>query len=249
MGIEVKVLASGSDGNCYRVSDGNSAILLDAGIPIKRIREGCNFDLASVEGAFITHSHGDHCKAVKDLVRFGCYCYMTEKERAVYIEHSMNGCESYESWLKTLARDDKGEGYQTVKVGSFLVLPFSVQHDTPEPVGFLIYSEVAQEKLLYFTDTYYLKRRFGAFDYLIGEVNYDDDSLWEHINGKQTGNARAKRLFTSHMSLDTFLEFLRANDLSKLKKIWICHMSNDHGNEAKIKEAVQRETGAEVEVC
>lgn len=55
--VEMKVLASGSSGNCYIVSDGSSKILLDAGIPIKRIREGTGFQLSQVAGALISHCH------------------------------------------------------------------------------------------------------------------------------------------------------------------------------------------------
>lgn len=250
MAISVKVLASGSDGNCYRVTDGKSIILLDAGIPINRIREGCGFDMTAISGAFITHSHTDHCKAVKDLVRYGTHVYMTGAERKLYMEKYMAGLQVYSGWIRTLEKkSEDSDSYTTVDCGSFKVLPFRVQHDTPEPVGFFVYSTHTHEKLVYFTDTYYVKQRFGAFDYLIGECNYDDATLWEHIDEKQTGSKRAVRLFTSHMSLDNFLDFLRANDLSRLKKIWICHMSNDHGNEAKIKEAVQKETGIEVTIC
>lgn len=243
--IDVKVLASGSSGNCYRVSDGSTAILLDAGIPIKRIREGCGFELHAIEGCFVTHSHSDHCKAVKNLVWAGIPVYMTEGEKREYCRKAK--CE--ESAIHDLTRDADCSNYRTVHCGTFVVKPFQVQHDTEEPVGFFLGSETTHERLLYFTDTFYLRQKFSPFDYLIGEVNYDEESLWEHVEGNETNTARAKRLFSSHMSLDTFLQFLRANDTSRLKKVWICHMSDDHGNEARIKKAVQQETGVEVEVC
>ena len=41
--MEVKVLASGSSGNAYRISDGETALLLDAGIPLKAIQAGLGF--------------------------------------------------------------------------------------------------------------------------------------------------------------------------------------------------------------
>ena len=36
--MEIMPIASGSTGNAYRVSDGESALLLDAGIPIRAIQ-------------------------------------------------------------------------------------------------------------------------------------------------------------------------------------------------------------------
>jgi phosphoribosyl 1,2-cyclic phosphodiesterase len=55
--VEVKVLASGSSGNCYLINDGRTKILLEAGIPIKKIREATGFQLSQVSGALISHCH------------------------------------------------------------------------------------------------------------------------------------------------------------------------------------------------
>lgn len=237
--IDVKVLATGSKGNCYRIYDGSTYLLLDAGIPIKQIRQGCNFKLHEVAGALITHSHKDHCYAVKDLVRAGTRVYMTQGEIQAM---------EYRGVHPLTAMDGKFE-YNTVIIGTFTVKPFHIEHDTPEPVGFFIQSNLTGERLVYFTDTYYIHERFGCFQYLIGEVNYDNDTLWEKVEKHNTPLVQVKRVFRSHMSLDNFLEFLRANDCWHLKKIWICHMSDGHANEERIKEAVQKETGVEVEVC
>lgn len=236
--MDVTVLASGSSGNCYRISDGSTAILLDAGISISRIRRGCRFDLASISGCFVSHFHGDHSRAVNDLMHVGVPVFMTEGEMKA------GGFQCH-----CLFRDFEDGSYQEVYCGTFAVIPFGVQHDTPEPVGFFVQSSLTGERLLYFTDTFYIRQRFAPFDYLIGECNYDEETLEEHIKSRETGAYRAKRLFSSHMSLSNFLQFLKANDISRLKKIWICHMSDDHGNAERIKEAVQKETGVPVEVC
>ena len=60
--MEIKVLASGSSGNAYRISDGETALLLDAGIPIRVIKEALNFQVRNLDGCLITHEHGDHIK-------------------------------------------------------------------------------------------------------------------------------------------------------------------------------------------
>ena len=41
--MDIKILASSSAGNAYRISDGRTSLLLDAGIPIKAIQVGCDF--------------------------------------------------------------------------------------------------------------------------------------------------------------------------------------------------------------
>lgn len=239
--MEIKVLASGSTGNCYRISDGKTHLLLDAGIPIRRIRIGCDFQLHQVSGCLVTHCHGDHSKAVKDLLAACVPVYLPEKE-AQALSLTAAGKPLY-----CLRRG--AEGYRAFPIGTFRVLPFSVEHDTPEPVGYLIGSTTTGEKLLYFTDTFYLRYRFAGLTHIIGECNYDDETLWERYGTGDTPAVRAKRLFSSHMSLKNFLSFLDSTDTSRLRQIYVCHMSDNHGDEARIREQVQRKTGAEVYIC
>ena len=239
--MEIKVLASGSSGNCYFISDGSSSLLLDAGLSIRQIRIGCDFRLAEVSAVLITHHHGDHSKAVKDLLYAG-YKVCIPRLEAEQIPLVFGGKRIH--FLKHTEDE-----YEPFQAGSFCILPFRVQHDTPEPVGYLIGSNTTGEKLLYFTDTYYLRYRFSGMTHIIGECNYDDETLQEHLEQGLTPSARAKRLFTSHMSLHNLMDFLRASDLSRLQQIYLCHMSDDHSNEARIRTAIQRLTGAEVYIC
>lgn len=240
MPVDIQVLASGSSGNCYRISDGYTNILLDAGIPIRRIRAGCGFGLRDIAACLVTHSHGDHCKAVDDLLRAAVTVYMPPGEI------SAAGIAPHHRLRPLRAENDL---YQPISARSFVIQPFRVEHDTPEPVGYLLASSKTGERLLYFTDTFFVRNRFSGLTHIIGEVNYNRDVLWQHVTDGQTPAVRAKRLFASHMSLDTFLDFLRSNDISKLQQIYVCHMSDDHGDAAATRETIQRLTGAEVYIC
>ena len=65
-------LGSGSQqGNCYLLDSGNEVLILDAGIPIKQIKKGLNWDISKVVGVCVTHAHIDHAKAVKDFENMG----------------------------------------------------------------------------------------------------------------------------------------------------------------------------------
>ena len=55
--MEIKVIGTGSSGNCYLVSDGSSKILIECGLPMKKIKEGVEFNLSNVAGCLISHSH------------------------------------------------------------------------------------------------------------------------------------------------------------------------------------------------
>jgi hypothetical protein len=48
------------------------------------------------------------------------------------------------------------------------------------------------------------------------------------------------------MSLDTFLEFLRKMDRSRLKQIYLLHMSANNSDEKRFVEEVAKLTGVEV---
>lgn len=54
MAIDIKVLASGSGGNCYLI---NSEIMIECGITIDRIRKGSGFKLGEIEACLISHEH------------------------------------------------------------------------------------------------------------------------------------------------------------------------------------------------
>jgi phosphoribosyl 1,2-cyclic phosphodiesterase len=55
--MKIKTLSSGSHGNCYLVDDGNTQLLLELGIPWKKIRQVLNFQTSGISGALVTHEH------------------------------------------------------------------------------------------------------------------------------------------------------------------------------------------------
>ena len=73
--MDVNVLGSSSRGNCYIVSDGVTRLLLDCGVPIKRILPMIDFKPDSVAGCLVTHSHGDHVKSARELMFRGIKVY------------------------------------------------------------------------------------------------------------------------------------------------------------------------------
>jgi phosphoribosyl 1,2-cyclic phosphodiesterase len=60
--VIVRNLGSGSAGNATVVSRDGRAILIDAGLPLRRLRAG--LDGLALEAVLVTHCHGDHLKAV-----------------------------------------------------------------------------------------------------------------------------------------------------------------------------------------
>jgi len=233
--MQITVLASGSKGNAYHISDGKTSLLLDAGIPLKAIQVGCQFKVTQIRGCFVSHAHNDHSKAAKELARLGVDIYTSQGTIAAckLTGHRIHAVKALEE----------------ITVGTFQILPFDVEHDVPEPLGFLFTSTETGEKLLYFTDTYYIKYRFQGLTHIMGECNYDKDSLQRSVDAGYIPLELVPRLMKSHMSLEHFLDLLRANDLRKVRQIYLLHLSDNNSDENRYKEEVQKLTGAEVYVC
>lgn len=142
--MKIKVLGSGSAGNCYLLETDTETLVLDCGISFKDIKIGLDFDLSRVVGTLVSHEHLDHSKSVKDLKKFGI-----------------------DVWQPYL--DEKK--IQKKQFGSFNVQCFDLPHNGTENRGFLI--EVDEEKILYMTDFEYCSYVFAKqkVNHILVEAN------------------------------------------------------------------------------
>lgn len=151
--IEITALSSSSKGNCYRVTDGKTPLLLECGINFKQMQKGFQYKISQFAGCLVSHEHGDHCKAIKDVLQAGIDCYMSPGTAgAIGISHH---------------RIKPVRAKQLFKVGSWSIMPFDVQHDVAEVYGFLLANEDG-DKLLFATDTYYIKYKFRTHSHYGG---------------------------------------------------------------------------------
>lgn len=213
----IDVLASSSSGNCYRISDGTTSLLLECGIPIKQIRK--SIGLSDISACLISHSHGDHSKSAKDILKAGIDVYTSNGTRE-YL-----GLEGH--------RVNVAKSLKQITIGTFQALPFETQHDAVEPLGFLIQSTVTGEKLLFATDTYYVKYTFHGLTHIMVECNYDHKILTQNLEIGLVSRSQWDRLIQSHFSLSNVKQFLKSNDLSKVQEIHLLHLS-DHNSDADL---------------
>lgn len=227
--MDIRVLASGSAGNCYCVSDGSTSLLLECGISVKQIRRGLGFGLTNVAACLVSHEHQDHAKAVADVLRAGVEVYTSPGTiKALGLEHHR---------LRPV------RAKETFKVGTWTVRAFETQHDAQEPLGFLLHSRASNERLLYATDTYYIRYKFPGLTHIMVECNYAADILEANVKRGSVPEVLKKRLLTSHFSLDNVKEFLKANDLSQVREIWLLHLSDGNSDEERFKQEVMQLTG------
>jgi len=137
---------------------------------------------------------------------------------------------------------------QQFRIGTWTILPFDTQHDAQEPLGFLLANQ-AGDKLLYATDTYYIKYKFRGLTHIMIECNYAADILKTNVKAGLVEQALKNRILKSHFSLENVKNFLKANDLSKIQEIWLLHMSDGNSDEARFKREIQELTGKMVFVA
>ncbi|MFT9495811.1 MBL fold metallo-hydrolase [Anaerosolibacter sp.] len=238
--IDIKVLASSSRGNCYHITDGSTQLLLECGISFKEIQKGLNFQTSDIVGCLISHEHKDHCKAIREVMKAGIDVYLSQGTKQ-HLEANGNG-------IQILHRAIVVEPKKQFRIGTWTILPFETQHDAVEPLGYLLVNSEG-DKLLFATDTYYIKYKFQGLTHIMVECNYADDILIANVEKGSVPDALKNRLLKSHFSLGNVKEFFKVNDLSKVQEIWLLHLSEGNSDEERFRREVMQVTGKVVYVA
>lgn len=231
--LTIKSIASSSLGNCYTVDDGKTKLLIECGIPVKKIRQALDFNMSGVSGCLVSHFHQDHCKAVRDVMKGGIDCYMSQG--------TINGLGLTGHRVKQI------EPKKRFEVGSFHIMPFESIHDCEGSLGFLLASH--GDKLLFATDTAYIPYKFKGITTLAIECNYQTEILERNIESGAVSVSQKNRLLFSHFSLENVLKFIGEMDRSKLREVHLLHLSNGNSNSNEMKRQVMALTGLPVIVC
>lgn len=184
MSLELVSIGSSSSGNSYIIMAAGHVLLLDAGLPAKKITgalEHLGIDPGDVEAVLITHEHGDHVKSVRAVSR-KCRNAVFYASRGT-VENSECFAHVPEDRLCLVAAGEIVSGSNaddgTDERPPFTIGVFSLSHDAAEPLGFTV--ESGGEKLAVVTDTGIITDEIyeamrGA-DALVFEANHDVDML------------------------------------------------------------------------
>ncbi|NLC96185.1 MAG: hypothetical protein GX675_01245 [Erysipelotrichaceae bacterium] len=237
-------LGSSSSGNSYFIELEREALppvklMLEVGFPLKELHKKCvanNININEIEAFLVTHNHNDHSAAAKDLIKRGKKVYgnsyITGGNPLTTLEHNIK---------KYIASDTT-------------VIPFKVEHDAPESLGFII--QTSKETILFVNDCKYYKSDLSRikFDYVFIESNYDGQSIhFAYTNAKENNDhinkKRYERLLNSHMSIKNSVEHLKLLDLSQCKAIFLMHLSDTNSNEHLFIKRVKEATGIKTFAC
>lgn len=202
--MTLKVLGSGSSGNCYILDNGDEALVIETGVPFIEVKKALDFDISRIIGAVISHRHLDHAKYADEYAAAGVQ----------------------------LLRPYDGDSKQAA-MGAFQITAFSLVHDVPCWGFFIAHPECGN--ILYASDTEYIKYRFAgkyALNHILVEANYDKELIDPDAPNRE-------HVLTGHMSIQTAVEFLRANDNPELVNVVLLHMSDKNSDEKRFIEAAQ----------
>ena len=166
--MKIKILASGSKGNCTYIECGNIKFLIDVGISFMQLKRQLNdisVDVDDLNFVLLTHTHSDHIKGLKTL--------LSKTKTKMYIADDLSN-----ELKNKISFNSVHIIYECFENNGIEIKLFPLSHDVP-CYGFCI--EYEKSKLIYITDTGYLNRRYleiiSNADVYILESNHDERVL------------------------------------------------------------------------
>jgi len=225
-------LASSSRGNAYVVEGGDITLLLECGLPIKELQKRLGYRLSQVTACLVSHEHQDHAHSAAQLLKYGIPVYMSEGTAAAH-----------------KAPMDKAylvKSGDTLTFGALRVRAFSTFHNTAEPLGWIIWDTRTEECMLFAIDTANLNVIVDGLTMVCVECNYEEKLLQQDVYPTWL----TERIRKSHFELEHLVQYLHKLDLSKVRKIWLLHLSLRHTNIRSILVRFAQEfPGIPVEIC
>jgi phosphoribosyl 1,2-cyclic phosphodiesterase len=216
-------LASGSKGNSIFFGTKNTRILIDAGISAKTVADRLDeigVALSDIDAILITHEHIDHIKGLSSLALKNKIPVFANSDTAKAIVDILGEAPKFKIF-------STGE---TFEFGDIEVHPFSIQHDTLDPVAFTIKTD--QLKVGVCTDlgfaTTLVKNHLKNCDYLYIEANHQP-SMVHACNRPQVYKQRVLSR-QGHLSNEQCAELLAEVVHANLKHIHLAHLSQECNN-------------------
>ncbi|MCB1109896.1 MAG: MBL fold metallo-hydrolase [Chlamydiia bacterium] len=231
-------LASGSKGNALYVCFGRTQLLIDAGISFKALSEKLgeiDVDIGEIDAILVTHEHGDHIRGLEKAANTLGVPIFANSETAKAAMSEMQSRPRFKIF-------STGESFE---YGGIEIHPFSVQHDTLDPVAFTF--RMGNIKLGVCADlgfvTTLVKAHLLDCDYLYIEANHEPSMVYacnrpmiykQRVLGRQ-----------GHLSNDACAELVQEIDHAGLKHVYLAHLSSECNNPElaikRVKERVKRD--------
>ncbi len=212
-------LASGSRGNALVVSHGDTHLLVDCGLSLRRTRTAlARLGLApeALSAVLVTHEHSDHVAGVRRLVeRWGLPVWATAGTLVA-------------AGLDDLPQARLIRPERPFVVAGLEIHPFTVPHDAREPVQFVF--EDGRARLGVLTDcghpSAHVRAMLDGCDGLILECNHDPERL---ARGSYPPPVKARvGGHWGHLSNPQAQALLASLDQRRLRRVVAAHLSERH---------------------
>lgn len=238
-------LASGSKGNCIYVGTERTKILIDAGISAKSVKAKLaeiNVDLADIDAILITHEHTDHIAGLKMLACKMGIPVFANSETAKGIVEYLHECPKFKIF-------STGESFE---FGDLEIHPFSIQHDTLDPVAFTI--RTGSLKLGFCADlgfvTTLVQHQLRECDYLYVEANHQPSMV--HASPRPMIYKQRVLSRLGHLSNESCGQLLKEVAHPKLKHVHLAHLSsecNTPETALSVIRGILQENGIDLNMC
>lgn len=217
---KIKILGSGSDGNCILVYDNEGkCIVLDAGLPWNDILKGLSYDLDCVVCVLVNHIHKDHSLSVNRFLEYGIPVYGNEEI-----------CGHYKGCMPI------GIDKMLCKSG-YRIQTFPLVHNV-ENNAFII-DTADRIRVLYAVDTKYIPKIVKGVHVAIVECNFDDEVIIDNF----CDSIDIRSQYQNHHSLECCTEYLHRLPKDNLQQVILAHMSKTNLDKKKAVTTIKEEIG------
>jgi len=238
-------LASGSKGNCIYLGTQNTKILIDAGISTRAIKTrlaDIDVDLEDIDAILITHEHFDHIQGLRVAAYKMGIPVFANNETAKGIVDYYQDCPQFKIF-------STGE---TFEFGDIEIHPFSIQHDTLDPVAFTV--RVNDLKMGFCTDLGFastlVQNKLQECDYLYVEANHEPSMV--HACPRPMVYKQRVLSRSGHLSNEACGNLLAEVAHPGLKHVHLAHLSGECNSPEKaisvIREILAKK-GIDVDMC
>lgn len=234
-------LASGSKGNCIYLGTKKTKILIDAGLSGKATQaklEQIDVDLEDIDAILITHEHTDHIQGLKTLALKMNIPVIANSETAKGIYDTFRECPKFKIFTT-------GE---TFVYEDLEIHPFSIQHDTADPVAFTI--KLDGLKMGFCTDlgfpTTLVRSHLKECDYLYVEANHQPSMV--HACSRPMVYKQRVLGRSGHLSNEACGELLAEVMHPKLRHIHLAHLSQECNHPETALKIVREKIGESIKM-
>jgi phosphoribosyl 1,2-cyclic phosphodiesterase len=235
-------LASGSKGNAILFASRTTRILIDVGLRAKTLFERLEvlqIDPASIEAILVTHEHTDHIAGLAVVTERLKIPVFANAETAKGIVSALGMRPRFKIFTS-------GEPFC---FGDLEICPFTVPHDTLDPVAFSI--QTGKIKVGFCTDlghvTSMVRRHLQMCDFLYLEANHEPSMV--HASARPQVYKTRVLGKQGHLSNEECGKLLNAVFHKKLQHVHLAHLSSECNAEEVALSVVKRELqGKEVEL-